>query len=671
MLSTKEKTSQDGGKFALPLYLVIYFLATIVYLEIIFKVFVYGQLEITSLIAIALIAAIIANLIVLIVSLPPNKNVSHLLAMFFVVFICCFFIAQFIYIQFFRTPMLFYSIFHGESAVAQFSSEIWECMVENFPQILLMLAPILLFYLTKQIFIQKADKFGRVTLVSSAVIVFLIFLGFINSGEKSPGGAYALFYDVNVPALNQQYFGVLGNISIDATRTIFGFEPHDSFVDKDDKSIGAMADIYETAQANAFNINFAALAAKETNADIAAIDGYFASVQPTYQNDHTGVFSGCNLIFITAESFSQYLLDDKYANLFPTLRRLQQQGYTFSDFYNPLWNVSTTDGEYLTCTGLLPHFGTWSFSQSSNNYLPFCLAKQFTAAGYSQPMAFHNSSYTYYERNLSHANIGYKFIGEGNGLKFNEGWPPSDLQMMEQTVGDYINNAPFHAYYMTVSGHLPYNFPGNVQAAKHRDEVANLNVSDELKAYIACNIELEQAVSYLIGQLEAAGQLSNTVIVITADHYPYGLSDQAWQELAGNQGSDTFERYHSTLLVWRNGMKTETIDKPCSTLDILPTISNLFGLPYDSRLLMGQDIFSDSTPLVLFNDHSWITDQASYNSMTGEVKGDVSEDYVNRIHQKVNDKITYSARILDTDYYQHLSKQIKKGIAAANSSQSP
>ena len=41
-------------------------------------------------------------------------------------------------------------------------------------------------------------------------------------------------------------------------------------------------------------------------------------------------------------------------------------------------------------------------------------------------------------------------------------------------------------------------------------------------------------------------------------------------------------------------MDHQVIDTPMSTLDILPTISNLFELPYDSRLLMGRDIFSDT-----------------------------------------------------------------------------
>lgn len=40
--------------------------------------------------------------------------------------------------------------------------------------------------------------------------------------------------------------------------------------------------------------------------------------------------------------------------------------------------------------------------------------------------------------------------------------------------------------------------------------------------------------------------------------------------------------------------------KYCYDVDILPTISNLLGLEYDSRLMVGQDILSDSEQLVCF-----------------------------------------------------------------------
>lgn len=102
------------------------------------------------------------------------------------------------------------------------------------------------------------------------------------------------------------------------------------------------------------------------------------------------------------------------------------------------------------------------------------------------------------------------------------------------------------------------------------------------------------------------------------------------------------------------------IDKPCSALDILPTISNLMGIEYDSRLLMGRDILSESDPLVIFSNRSWITDVARYNSVTDTLVvnegASVEDGYARKILKIVNDKFKYSAKILEEDYYAHVFK---------------
>ena len=105
-------------------------------------------------------------------------------------------------------------------------------------------------------------------------------------------------------------------------------------------------------------------------------------------------------------------------------------------------------------------------------------------------------------------------------------------------------------------------------------------------------------------------------------------------------------------------MKPERVDRACSSLDLLPTLCNLFGLDFDSRLYMGQDVFSEAEPLVIFSNRSWITGEASYNSQTGEVSsltgGEISDRYVQTIKDAVNNKFTISAWILDRDYWRIL-----------------
>jgi len=285
------------------------------------------------------------------------------------------------------------------------------------------------------------------------------------------------------------------------------------------------------------------------------------------------------------------------------------------------------------------------------------MGNQLKNVGY-ETFACHNHYFDYYFRNKSHPNMGYIYKGLGNGLDVTETWPESDLEMIELSVDEYIDKQPFHAYYMTVSGHLQYNFTGNYIAVKNKSLVEHLDYSDRVKAYLACNIELDRAVEKLINELEKKKIADDTLIAISPDHYPYGLTKEEISELAGHEVNSDFELYKGVFLLWSKGMKPVEISKTSSSLDIIPTLSNLMGLGYDSRLLMGTDILSDSDPLVVFKDRSWVTDKAYYNARTEEAitrNGYIIDDiYIKKVSEIVKQKFKVAAMILDTNYYKNV-----------------
>lgn len=413
-------------------------------------------------------------------------------------------------------------------------------------------------------------------------------------------------------------------------------------------------------------LDFESLAANETDSKISALHKYFSKRTPTYKNEYTGKYKDYNLIYITAEGFSHYAIDEK---LTPTLYKMYQGGYRFNNFYNPIWGVSTSDGEYVNCTGLLPKSGVWSFYRSgeNKNNMAFTMGRQFLKHGANNVYAYHNHTHSYYHRDISHPNMGYVYKGVGNGLedKITKCWPESDLEMIEATADEYISKNRFHAYYMTVSGHLEYSFTGNSMAKKNKSAVEHLENSEAVKAYYACNIELDKAMEALLTKLEAAGVADKTLIAVAADHYPYGLEDKEnenkyhyFDELAGHSIETNFELYKSALIMYSPSMKQGVdIDKVCSSIDIIPTLSNLFGFEYDSRLLMGRDIFSNSSPLVVFSNRSFITDKGKYNSVTRtftpnpDVALENEEKYISDMKNEVNNMFVASSGILDNDYY--------------------
>ncbi len=418
---------------------------------------------------------------------------------------------------------------------------------------------------------------------------------------------------------------------------------------------------------NILDIDFDALIAEETNSNIVSIHQYVESVTPTNKNEYTGMFDGYNLIFIVAEGFSGYVIDEERT---PTLYKMSREGFYFKNYYTPLWYGSTLGGEYADLTGLMPKNGGYlsmAKAGKNGNDMMFTLSRQLERQGY-KVMGFHDNEYTYYDRHISHPNLGYEWIGMGNGLEPERDsggtwlWPQSDLDMIEQTFDMYKDDEPFHTYYLTVSGHVMYNWGGNAMANRHKDITEDLDYSDTTKAYIACQYELELALAKLNEKLVEEGLADNTLIVVTADHVPYDNKDVV-DELAGKELDDTFEWYKNALIIWSASMEEPvTVDKHCSSLDILPTVSNLMGLPYDSRMLAGQDILSDSEGLVMFNDRSFITDRCSYNAGTGEVRSidgsQTDENYVESKIAQVKNKFSMAESICDYDYYKYIDEAV-------------
>jgi len=582
---------------------------------------------------------------------------NRILSLLFMGGLTVFFLIQSVYYTVMRTVPAVYSV-----SVAADATEFWRVGLfgtwRTAPAILLLLVPfVALFIFGKR---YTPDRLIRGKRLFCLLLVSLILHGsavtsiaFSDTGILSPR---KLYFDQGNPELVLANFGLLTALRIDMKQLLFSSKPDLSA--ESDPVLPLEESVDEdimVAEPNIMDIDFSALAQSEKDESIKAIHSYMAEQAPSMKNEYTGLFAGKNLIMITAEAFNTWAISPERT---PTLYRLAHEGFAFKNFYTPLWWASTSDGEYVSCTSLTPMAGEQSFGEAADNSLYFCMGNQLRAQGYDTH-AYHDHTYTYYNRDVTHPNMGYDYKGVGNGLELTPNWPASDSEMMEKTVPEYVGNAPFHTYYMTVSGHLQYFFDLNDMAKRHQNQVSDLPLSEEAQAYLACQMELDVAVERLLDELEAAGELENTVICLYGDHYPYGLSEKAIDELAGPGVRDTLELYRSTMILWSGDMKEPVVvDKPCSNLDILPTLSNLFGLEFDSRLLMGRDIFSNSPGLVIFSNSSYISKLGCYDAIadtfTPVPGAAIPYGYPQEMLQCVQDKILYSGKMLSTDYYRAL-----------------
>ena len=420
---------------------------------------------------------------------------------------------------------------------------------------------------------------------------------------------------------------------------------------------------------NVLPLDFSA-AQQSGSKNVAALEDFVTSRAATRQNEYTGLFEGKNLILICAEAFCGTFVRE---DLTPALYRLIHNGFYFSEYIQPEWGGSTTTGEVAFLLGFSSNDGdeTMKKTEGHNNY--FTMGNQLQRRGYSS-IAFHNGSHTYYSRNLTHENLGYnQYVASGNGLSALTGHSyPTDTELFVDTLPLYADHEPFSVYYMTVSGHAPYE-RGSYYVKKYYDrvnEVVGSEYQEKTKYYICYQMELENALSELLKELDRRGLSERTVIAITGDHYPYGLGrGAAWkndQNYIKDLVKDTTALYwnqdQSNLVLWCGSLEGEQKDMACeisspvSSLDILPTLSNLFGLPYDSRLLPGRDVFApDTEPLVYWNNLSWVTDRGRYDSRKNVYyprdPADQDEEYPKRIHERVGDLLLYCRTALRNDYF--------------------
>ena len=450
-------------------------------------------------------------------------------------------------------------------------------------------------------------------------------------------------------SLNIERLGVMAATYLDIKKIIFGFE--EKIQETTQVEIEDDTEVFE------YDYNREELSFDGGYGNISTINNYVSNELGTKQNKYSGMFKDKNLVFIVAESFSEIAVSEKYT---PTLYKLIHEGFDFTNFYTSN-NLSTIGGEFQALTGLYADNAILSAWRGGSSYFPYGLGTVFKNNGYNT-FAYHDNTVYFQDRIVYLKSQGFdNFKGCYNGLEnlINcEQWPQSDVEMMNATINDYINSdKPFMTYYMTVSGHFYYGFNENSMASKHRNEVSDLDYPEQVKGYVATQIELDQAVKVLIDKLTEAGKLDDTVFVLLADHYPYNLPIDYINMLSTYERDSLIEANSNNLIIYNSKMKPVKVDKVGMSIDVLPTVFNLFGIKYDSRIIMGKDILSTTEGIAIFKDKSWVTNKGTYYASTGRFQAkvdDIPDGYVDNINAIVNNRVAISRMIVENNYYKYV-----------------
>lgn len=619
-------------------------LITLLYLELTYGLLVIGSFnheQIFSIILYSIFISLVMTILMTVWHEKVNKIVSYIIYS-----IICFWYALEAVFKMFLQTYFSLDCFKLTDQAMGFAGETIKVIVTNLPYIIIFFIPLIIIIILRKKINRNIDN--KKYLLAYIVLIPLSFFTYklyINSTkDKENITLYDLYYNVDNVALNIQKMGIMSSTILDIKRTIFGF---------DTKVIEVYKESNNKEELNVFekNILDLDLSDPKLNKDIKT---YIEDNPGTLKNEYTSLFEGKNLIFVVAESFSEIAISEE---LTPTLYKLTHNSFTFDNFYVPYY-LSTIGGEAQSLTGLYPNYAVLPKWKSGENSFPYGLSTVFKEKGYNT-FAYHAHDGHFQNRYKYLKSLGFdNFKACTMGLDIDCSlWPESDVEMIEASLNDYIDSdKPFMTYYMTVSGHLDYDKAANSIVSKNWNIVKDLKYSDKVKSYLATQIELDKALERLMTTLENKKILDDTVIVLLADHYPYGLTLNEINELSSYQRDSNFEINHNALIVYNSTIPTTNIDKVGMPIDVLPTIYNLFGIKYDARLFAGTDLLSNSEGLVILDNLSWITDQGRYNSLTSST-GNMTSEYVEHINKLIQNKIIFSKNMLLYDGYRYIREK--------------
>ena len=260
----------------------------------------------------------------------------------------------------------------------------------------------------------------------------------------------------------------------------------------------------------------------------------------------------------------------------------------------------------------LPAAGGTPVSVYTRNAFPGSLPNLFRQAGYTA-QSFHGSDGSVYNRAAIHENLGYERYWSGADMGMENYMMDSQLiTAFEEMTGE----EPFFTFIITYSGHGPYGEDNPIFQAHADAARAQAKRTDGNYVYAAGHaMETDVFVGELMDALEASGLLENTVVAFYADHYNYYmLNDALEMDIKGVDDLDSLT--HTDFFLYSRDLAPMSVEKVTSSLDVLPTLANLFGLEADYSLLTGDDAFGEGGGYAFFNDGAWIGGEGD---LSGEI----------------------------------------------------
>lgn len=384
-----------------------------------------------------------------------------------------------------------------------------------------------------------------------------------------------------------------------------------------------------------------------------AVTDYYAQKEETKDNVYTNIFQGKNLLFIHAESIQSMFIDDVFAGkeLMPNLKRIRDEGLYFSNFYSQESVGTSSDTEFIINTSVLPiGKGTVFVNYAKNHYV--AAPNILSTMGYTT-FSMHGNVCEFWKRDIMYQHLGYQhfYCGEDFDASEKVGLGVSDKSFFHQSV-KYLQEIkqPFYGPLIMLSNHTPFYTNELVD-----DYPVGALKDTKMGRYLQMMHYADQAIGQLFSELESAGLLDNTVVVIYGDH-DSKLKVEEYQRYLGTTDDIDFYEYESftkvPLIIWSKDQEVHgTVDTVMGVLDVLPTLGNMFG--YGSPYALGNDIFSVEDNIVVFPNGNFVTDKVYVNNQMGTKYefSKVTEEYIAKHEKQARKIVEISNNLIKYDLF--------------------
>lgn len=355
------------------------------------------------------------------------------------------------------------------------------------------------------------------------------------------------------------------------------------------------------------------------------VDDYISSYESSQSNEYQGIFKNKNLILIMMESMDDWLINE---DVTPTIYNMMQKGFNFHNHYSPDYITgATANTEFIANTGIYPIVNSLSpvYAYVNNNY-SFSLPNMFKNSGYIVN-SFHRSLGNVYNRDKMHISLGYSNYYDYTKMGIDFDNQDYDTNLISDGYDMIIQENKFMSSIITFTPHAPYIY-SLPRCLKNLDDIKeiypNLDSEEELCAYSVAR-ETDNMFKLLLEKLESDNLLNNTVIVAFTDH----PNNVVLRE------NETEKLNKTVFFIYDNTMDNHQIETITSTINILPTLKNLFGFEND-YVYPGYDALNTKEGYVLFKDYTYY-DGKSINPLT----------------EREYNQFQFSKSILITDYYKN------------------